>query len=77
MRVERDLGREIMHDHILGIEKRPTSSCHHLSHMDENTRGDSQDLGRFFGADPDDAAEIELLEEGEVQLGRLGGAVEA
>ena len=36
-----------------------------------------QDLRGLFGPDVDDRTQIELLEEGEIEFGRLGGAVEA
>lgn len=38
---------------------------------------DSQDLRWFFCSNPNDRTEVELFQEGKVELGRLGGAIEA
>ena len=71
MRVQADLRREVVQRDALRLEKGDTA----ISSQDRPSN--SQDITRLLGADPDYGAQVELLEEGEVELGRLRRAVES
>lgn len=72
VRVERHLRREVMQRDALRLEERLTGGSAGLK-----TACYPQDVGRLLGAHPDHGAQVELLEEGEVELRGLGRAVEA
>lgn len=71
MGVEADLRREVVQRDALRLEEG------HAAISYQNQSSSSQYVTRLLSSDPDHGAQVELLEEGEVELGRLRRAVEA